>query len=112
VTESVGIILFHGGPCDGQRKAFDETQAGAGLTSCGGVVYHVYQVTQDTLLALLPGAQPPHEYQPAAQPKSASLPHDPVEAWDTFWRGIGRKVPESIGRARRLRRRIRSLGVR
>ena len=112
MTDPVGLILFHGGPCDGQRKAFDETQAGAGLTSCGGVVYHVYQLTSDTLLGLLPGVPAPVEAQPQPEPRSPSLPRDPVDAWDTFWHRIGTRVPDAVNKSRRLRRRIRALGIR
>lgn len=102
-------ILYHGGPCDGTHATYDPEQAGAGLTSCKGFVYHVYSVGSGEYLGLVPGAKPPAQTFDA-QPVAATVPPEAQSAWRTFTHAVGREVPRHVNETARLRRAIRRTG--
>lgn len=102
-------ILYRGGACDGKHGVYDDSQAGAGITSCGGTVYKVWLLNDASYLGLLPGANPPN---PAAdQPHTDTYqPVDALLAWQVFARKVGRNLPGYVNTTIRLRRAIRQQG--
>lgn len=104
-------VLFHGGPCDGQHGDADTAQLGTGTILCGGINYHLYLLSTDNYLAILPGARPPSE-QAQAQPTAAGVPDDATIAWRDFNRALGHKLPAAVNETTRLRRAIRDVGRR
>lgn len=104
-------VLFNGGPCDGQKGDADPAQVGTGTILCEGINYHLFLLSTDNYLALLPGARPPSEAALAA-PTMVGVPDDANIAWRDFNRAFGRKLPEAVNRTTTLRRAIRDVGRR
>lgn len=102
-------VLFKGGPCAGQHGNADPAELGTGTILCGGINYHLFLLTTDNYLALLPGANPPPEAATAPL-QAASPPTDALAAWHTFYRKVGRNLPGYVNATARLRRSIRQVG--
>lgn len=102
-------VLFKGGPCAGKHADADPEQLGTGTILCGGINYHLYLLTTDNYLAILPGARPPSE-DAVAKPAGPVEPTDALVAWQTFYRKVGRNLPGYVNTTTRLRRGIRQVG--
>lgn len=98
-------ILFHGGPCDGQHVAYDDTVAGTGTVECGGMRYNVTAVAEGEYLATLPGVV----VNPAAGlPEEAPEPADALAAWGRLNHALAYKLPHRLDQVTAAGARIRS----
>lgn len=109
MSPQLAEVLFKGGPCAGQRGDADPDQLGTGTILCGGINYHLYLLTSDTYLAILPGAKPPPE-DAVAKPAGPANPVDALAAWQAFGRKVGHDLPGYVNTTTRLRAGIRQIG--
>lgn len=107
----MGRVLFKGGPCDTRAGDYDDASLGTGTLLCGGVVYHLYLVSEGNYLALMPGVKPPHDFAGQDAP-DVYQPDQALKAWRFMQDAAGRRLPAHVNTTKALRYAIRRAGKR